>query len=151
MTKPSPSAEAVTAWARLMRVSRQLLEETEHALKAARLPQLAWYDVLHELAEAGERGLRPFELIDRVLLAQYGVSRLLARLEAEGLVEKLPVSDDGRGQTVRITQSGRDMRRRIWAVYGASITELIGDRLSPGELKILATLLGQLRRPPTGD
>ncbi|MBZ9765800.1 MarR family winged helix-turn-helix transcriptional regulator [Mesorhizobium sp. CA6] len=151
MTKRSPSPEAVTAWARLMRVSRQLVEKTEDALKAGGLPPLGWYDVLHELAEAGENGLRPFELIDRVLLAQYGVSRLLARLEVDGLVEKLPVSDDGRGQTVRITQSGRNMRRRIWAVYGASIAELMGDRLSAQDLKTLASLLGQLRDPPTSD
>ena len=150
MTKKSPSPEAVTAWARLMRVSRQMVERTEDALKANGLPPLAWYDVLHELAEAGEGGLRPFELIDRVLLAQYGVSRLLARLEAEGLVEKLPVSDDGRGQTVRITPDGRDMRRHIWAVYGASIAELMGDRLSAEELKALAALLARLRHPPVG-
>lgn len=150
MTKRSPSPEAVTAWARLVRVSRQLVERTEDALKAGGLPPLAWYDVLHELAEAGEGGLRPFELIDRILLAQYGVSRLLARLEAEGLVEKLPASDDGRGQNVRITASGRDMRRRIWAVYGASIAELMGDRLSVQDLKSLATLLAQLRHPPAG-
>jgi len=151
MTKKSPSPEAITAWARLVRVSRQLVERTEDALKAKGLPPLAWYDVLHELAEAGEGGLRPFELIDRVLLAQYGVSRLLARLEADGLVEKLPVSDDGRGQTVRITASGREMRRRIWAVYGASIAELMGDRLPAQELKTLASLLGRLRDPPTSD
>jgi len=134
-----------------MRVSRQLVDRTEEALKADGLPPLAWYDVLHELAEAGKGGLRPFELIDRVLLAQYGVSRLLARLEADGLVEKLPVSDDGRGQTVRITPSGRDMRRRIWTVYGASITELMDNRLSAEELKALATLLGRLRHPPIGN
>ncbi|UCI23194.1 MarR family winged helix-turn-helix transcriptional regulator [Mesorhizobium sp. B2-8-5] len=151
MTKTSPSPEAVIAWARLMRVSRQLVERTEGALKAGGLPPLAWYDVLHELAEAGEGGLRPFELIDRVLLAQYGVSRLLSRLEADGLVEKLPVSDDGRGQTVRITPSGRDMRRRIWTVYGASIAELMGDRLSIKELEMLAGLLGRLRDPPVAD
>ncbi|WP_292089103.1 MarR family winged helix-turn-helix transcriptional regulator, partial [Mesorhizobium sp.] len=114
-------------------------------------PPLAWYDVLHELAEAGEGGLRPFELIDRVLLAQYSVSRLLARLEADGLLEKLPVSDDGRGQTVRITPSGREMRRRIWAVYGASIAELMGDKLSAKELETLAALLGRLREPLAGD
>ncbi|WP_027169031.1 MarR family winged helix-turn-helix transcriptional regulator [Mesorhizobium sp. WSM3224] len=149
MTKTSP--EAVTAWARLMRVSRQLVERTEDALKANGLPSLAWYDVLHELAEAGEGGLRPFELIDRVLLAQYSVSRLLARLEADGLIEKLPVSDDGRGQTVRITPGGREMRRRIWAIYGASIAELMGDRLSAQELKTLAGLLGRLRAPPAND
>ncbi|MBZ9812842.1 MarR family winged helix-turn-helix transcriptional regulator [Mesorhizobium sp. CA7] len=151
MTTKSPSPEAVTAWARLMRVSRQLVEKTEDALKASELPPLGWYDVLHELAEAGEGGLRPFELIDRVLLAQYGVSRLLARLEADGLVEKLPVFDDGRGQTVRITPSGREMRRRIWAVYGASIAELMGDRLSAKELEMLAGLLGRLRDPPVTD
>lgn len=148
MTKKSPSPEAITAWGRLMRVSRQLVERTEDALKANGLPPLAWYDVLHELAEAGEGGLRPFELVDRMLLAQYGVSRLLARLEADGLVEKLPVSDDGRGQTVRITASGREMRRRVWAIYGASITELMGDRLSVKELEMLARLLGRLRDPP---
>lgn len=151
MTKKSPSPEAITAWGRLMRVSRQMVERTEDALKANSLPPLAWYDVLHELAEAGEGGLRPFELIDRVLLAQYGVSRLLARLEADGLVEKLPVSDDGRGQTVRITASGREMRRRIWAIYGASIAELMGDRLSIKELEMLARLLGRLREPPATD
>src|SRR3569832_991287 len=118
MTKRSPSPEAVAAWARLMRVSRQLVDRTEEALKADGLPPLAWYDVLHELAEAGEGGLRPFELIDRVLLAQYGVSRLLARLEADGLVEKLPVSDGGRGRAVRGAPGGRDGRRRGGAGYG---------------------------------
>jgi DNA-binding MarR family transcriptional regulator len=134
-----------------MRVSRQLVDRIEESLKAGGLPPLAWYDVLHELAEAGEDGLRPFELVDRVLLAQYSVSRLLARLEADGLVEKLPVSDDGRGQTVRITPSGRDMRRRIWSVYGASITEQMDSRLSTEELNTLAALLGRLRHPPIGN
>ncbi|MBZ9846643.1 MarR family winged helix-turn-helix transcriptional regulator [Mesorhizobium sp. CA14] len=151
MTKKSPSPEAIAAWARLVRVSRQLVERTEDALKASGLPPLAWYDVLHELAEAGEGGLRPFELIDRVLLAQYSVSRLLARLEVDGLVEKLPVSDDGRGQTVRITAGGREMRRRIWAIYGASIAELMGDRLSAKELEMLGALLGRLRDPPVSE
>ncbi|TIS60563.1 MAG: winged helix-turn-helix transcriptional regulator [Mesorhizobium sp.] len=148
MTKKSPSPDTIKAWGRLMRVSRQLVEKTEDALKANGLPPLAWYDVLHELAEAGEGGLRPFELIDRVLLAQYSVSRLLARLDADGLVEKLPVSDDGRGQTVRITPGGREMRRRLWAVYGKAISELMGDKLSAKELEMLAGLLGRLRDPP---
>ncbi|TGP23252.1 MULTISPECIES: helix-turn-helix domain-containing protein [unclassified Mesorhizobium] len=148
MTKKSPSPEAVKTWGRLMRVSRQLVEKTEDALKAGALPPLAWYDLLHELAEAGEGGLRPFELIDRVLLAQYNVSRLLARLEADGLVEKLPVSDDGRGQTVRITAAGRETRRRIWAVYGKAISELMGDKLSVKDLGLLSGLLGRLRDPP---
>ncbi|WP_095202261.1 MarR family winged helix-turn-helix transcriptional regulator [Mesorhizobium carmichaelinearum] len=149
--KATPSPEAIKAWARLMRVSRQLVESAEDALKASGLPPLAWYDVLHELAEAGEGGLRPFQLIERTLFAQYNISRLLARLEADGLVEKLPVADDGRGQTIRITAKGRETRRRMWAVYGRSIAELVGARLSPEELNTLSALLGRLRHPPAGD
>ncbi|WP_184873431.1 MarR family winged helix-turn-helix transcriptional regulator [Mesorhizobium sangaii] len=149
--KAMPSPEAITAWARLMRVSRQLVESAEDALKAGGLPPLAWYDVLHELAEAGEGGLRPFQLIERTLFAQYNISRLLARLEADGLVEKLPVADDGRGQTIRITARGREMRRQMWAVYGRSITELVGAKLSADELNMVSALLGRLRHPPVVD
>ncbi|WP_027051220.1 MarR family winged helix-turn-helix transcriptional regulator [Mesorhizobium erdmanii] len=149
--KATPSPEAIKAWARLMRVSRQLVESTEDALKKGGLPPLAWYDVLHELAEAGEGGLRPFQLIERTLFAQYNISRLLARLEADGLVEKLPVADDGRGQTIRISTKGRETRRRMWAVYGRSIEELVGAKLSTDELNTVSALLGRLRHPPADD
>ncbi|MBE1709173.1 MULTISPECIES: MarR family winged helix-turn-helix transcriptional regulator [Mesorhizobium] len=149
--KATPSPEAITAWARLMRVSRQLVERAEDTLKESGLPPLAWYDVLHELAEAGEGGLRPFQLIERTLFAQYNISRQLARLEADGLVEKLPVADDGRGQTIRITAKGRETRRRMWAVYGRSIAELVGAKLSADELKMMSALLGRLRDPPVLD
>lgn len=145
--KATPSPAAIKAWARLIRVSRQLTEGAEDALKEGGVPPLAWYDVLHELAEAGEGGLRPFQLIERTLFAQYNISRLLARLEADGLVEKLRVADDGRGQTIRITAKGRETRRKMWAVYGRSIAELVGARLSATELDTLSHLLGQLRRP----
>ncbi|TPL74869.1 MarR family winged helix-turn-helix transcriptional regulator [Mesorhizobium sp. B2-3-15] len=149
--KAKPSPEAIKAWARLMRVSRQLMERAEDALKEGGLPPLAWYDVLHELAEAGEGGLRPFQLIERTLFAQYNISRLLARLEADGLVEKLPVADDGRGQTIRVTPKGRETRRRMWAIYGRSIEELVGAKLSSDELSTVSALLGRLRHPPTAD
>ena len=149
--KATPSPEAIKAWARLMRVSRQLVESAEDALNEGGLPPLAWYDVLHELAEAGEGGLRPFQLIERTLFAQYNISRLLARIEADGLVEKLPVADDGRGQTIRITAKGRETRRRMWAVYGGSIAELVGAKLSADELKMMSALLGRLRDPAVLD
>ncbi|UVK45981.1 MarR family transcriptional regulator [Mesorhizobium sp. AR07] len=149
--KAMPSPAAIKAWARMMRVSRQLMERAEEALKAGGLPPLAWYDVLHELAEASEGGLRPFQLIERTLFAQYNISRLLARLEADGLVEKLPVADDGRGHTIRISAKGRETRRAMWAVYGRSITELVGAKLSADELAMMSALLGRLRHPPVED
>jgi DNA-binding MarR family transcriptional regulator len=147
-SKAAPGSDAVKAWARLLRVSHQLVETVEDELKGARLPPLAWYDVLHELAKAGECGLRPFQLIERMLLQQYNVSRLLARLESEGLIERLPVKDDARGQTVRITKEGREVRRRIWAVYGKSIARLLEARLSGKELLVLSEILGRLHQSP---
>ena len=73
------------------------------------------------------------------------------RNKADGLVEKLPVADDGRGQTIRITANGRDTRRRMWAIYGRSIAELVGARLSADELNMVSALLGRLRYPPASD
>ncbi|MEC9344198.1 MAG: helix-turn-helix domain-containing protein [Pseudomonadota bacterium] len=98
----SPSPETVRAWALLMRVSRQLLESVEASLKKAGLPPLVWYDVLHELAKAGTGGLRQAQLVEKMLLAQYNVSRLLARMEKDELVLRRHAEEDGRGQTITI-------------------------------------------------
>jgi DNA-binding MarR family transcriptional regulator len=143
--KDQPSDAAVGAWAELLRTARRLTEAVEDRLKAADLPPLAWYDALHEVARARPDGLRPYELIGRMLLAQYNVSRLLARLEAEGLVERRQSVDDGRGQVVHITDTGLDLRRRMWAVYGPAIATLAGERLPEAELEALRQLLSRLR------
>ena len=142
--KNEPSADLVEAWVALLGTSQRLLSALEDKLKKAGLPPLVWFDVLIELEHAGAAGLRPFELVDRMLLAQYNVSRLLARLEADGLVERLDCPDDGRGQVVRITKAGRTAQRRIWRVYGPAITELLGTKLTPAEQGRLAKLLAKV-------
>ena len=81
-----PCESAVRAWARLMRAHQAALGHVEGALKAAGLPPLAWYDVLAELERAGDCGQRPFALERDLMLPQYGLSRLLARMEEAGLV-----------------------------------------------------------------
>ena len=68
-----PSQVAVRAWARLTKAQHQALTAVEQALSAAKLPPLAWYDVLLELERAGG-SLRPFELEREMLLAQYNLS-----------------------------------------------------------------------------
>ena len=145
MTSNNPRPEAVRAWALLMRVSRQLLERVEDDLKRAGLPPLVWYDVLHELADSGEVGLRPSQIVESMLLAQYNVSRLLARMEKQGLVARSGVDGDGRGQMVCVTEKGRKLRRDMWEVYGPAIAELVDGRLDHGELASLARLLTNLK------
>ncbi len=138
-----PSEAVVRAWARLIKAQRQALAAIERALSAAKLPPLAWYDVLLELDRAGG-SLRPFEIERAMLLAQYNLSRLIDRLEKAGYVERRAYADDRRGQVVAITPAGKSMRRRMWSVYGPTIQAAVGANLSSKQIDTLATLLGAL-------
>ena len=120
----------------------------ERALKTAGLPPLAWYEVLVELEGAESCGMRPFELERALSLPQYGLSRLVARLEEAGLATRQNCPGDGRGLLVAVTDAGRAMRREMWPVYAAALHEAVGSRLSPAEAEGLADLLGRLIRPP---
>jgi DNA-binding MarR family transcriptional regulator len=139
-----PSKQAVLAWARLLKAERLALARVEAALKHAELPPLAWYDVLLELERAGEAGLRPFELERALLLAQYNLSRLLDRIEHEGLIERAPCPQDGRGHVLRLTARGRSMRNAMWPVYGQAIEAAVGSCLDKTEAGTLSALLARI-------
>ena len=138
-----PSETVVRAWARLTKAQRRALASIEQALSAAKLPPLAWYDVLLELERAGG-SLRPFELEREMLLAQYNLSRLIDRMEEAGYVGRRALKEDRRGQVIVITSAGKTLRRRMWSVYGPAIQAAIGDHLSPKQVDALSALLGAL-------
>ena len=143
----NPSDAAVKAWTRLVRARETVLGAIERDLKAADCPPLAWYDVLLELVRAPQGRLRPFEIEKATLLAQYNLSRLLDRLEREGLVTRAPCDDDGRGQWAIVTDKGRAAQARTWKVYAKSIQRHVGDRLDDKAAATLAGLLGRLVPP----
>lgn len=134
----------VAVWTLLNRAATAARDGIEAALSSAGLPPLAWYDVLWEIEKAGAGGVRPFEVQDRLLLPQYGLSRLIARLEAAGLVIRAPSPADGRGQVVTLTDEGRRLRAAMWPVYSAALARHIGARLSADEAERLAALLAGL-------
>jgi DNA-binding MarR family transcriptional regulator len=139
-----PSEAVVDAWIALMGAQQTTLLKIERAFRDAKLPPHAWYDVLWELDRASEAGLRPFEIERQMLIAQSNISRLIDRLEEQGYVERRRCEEDGRGQHVVITAPGREMRRRMWPVYGRAIREAVGQRVSEREATSLAGLLTKL-------
>jgi DNA-binding MarR family transcriptional regulator len=145
-----PCQSAVRAWTRLVRAHQAAMSRVEAALKAADLPPLAWYEALVELDRAGPCGVRPFALEEILQQPQYGLSRLLARLEAAGLVLRATCPGDGRGQIVAITDAGRQMLQRMWPVFAGAVQQAVGERLSPEEADGLAHLLGRLIAAPEG-
>jgi DNA-binding MarR family transcriptional regulator len=139
-----PASTVVRTWARLMKAQRLALANVEQALKEAGLPPLAWYDVLLEIERAGAGGVRPFELERAMLLAQYNLSRLLDRVERDGYIERRACADDGRGQAVHITESGKAVRRKMWPVYSGAIEAAIGRHLGARDVGTLDGILGRL-------
>jgi DNA-binding MarR family transcriptional regulator len=139
-----PSEAVVDAWIALMRAQQTALLKIERAFRDAKLPPLAWYDILWELDRAGEGGLRPFEIERQMLIAQSNISRLIDRLAEQGHVERRPCEEDGRGQHVVITPAGRELRKRMWPVYSRAISQAVGHRVSEREATSLASLLARL-------
>jgi DNA-binding MarR family transcriptional regulator len=145
MSESAPSEAVVRAWARLVKAQHKVLGAVEADLKRAGFPPLSWYDVLLALRRSEGRGLRHLEIEAQLLLAQHNVSRLVDRLEKAGLVERRPVVEDGRGQLVMITRSGRGLLRRMWPAYRTAIERHVGRKLGgEAEAQTLAHLLGQL-------
>ena len=140
------SDAAMRAWARLIRAQRSALYSVERALREAELPPLEWYDVLLELERGGP--LRPRDLQDRLLFAQYNLSRLLDRMESEKLIARERCSEDARCQWVRATAEGKALRKRMWPVYAAAIRHAVGEKLTDGQAERLADLLGKLSGCP---
>ena len=140
--------EAVTdAWVLLIRAGREVAGKIEADLKGAGFPNLSWYDVLLSLKKAPDGRRTPREIEHELLFEQYNLSRLLDRMEAEGLVKRIPFPGDKRRQLIEITGEGRALQRRMWSVYGPAISRYLGCRFGEGEARQLANLLQKLMGP----
>ncbi|MBP2235938.1 DNA-binding MarR family transcriptional regulator [Sinorhizobium kostiense] len=140
----APAPAITQAWIGLMRAQQRVLAAIEKDFKSAGLPPLGWYDVLWELVKADGGRLRPFEIEARTLLTQYNLSRLIDRLEREGLVRREAFDADGRGRWIVVTEEGRAVRERMWRTYARSIERHVGGKLSEAEARDLAALLSRL-------
>ncbi|SDD32929.1 DNA-binding transcriptional regulator, MarR family [Kordiimonas lacus] len=140
-----PSKQAQKAWISMMRASRSLLADIDQQLKRQGLPPLEWYDILWELERAGADTLRPQDLEQRTLLAQYQMSRVLGRMEAAGLITLAKMEQDKRGRTVTITAEGSRVRATMWECYGTFLRTRFDGALEPAQLSSLSDLMAQLR------
>ncbi|MBO0922841.1 MarR family transcriptional regulator [Cellulomonas sp. zg-ZUI222] len=103
------------------------------------------YDVLHTLSRAPGHALRLRELARSSLLTQPSLSRLVDRLESEGLVRREPVAGDRRGTAVHLTDAGLALQREIGRRHARSIDALVGGALDTEELATLERLCTRLR------
>ena len=122
---------------------RACCRSSRRALRAL-LPPLAWYDVLLELWLEPRGRLRQGDFEHKMLFPQYGISRLVDRLEREKLVRRERCEDDGRAYWVAITDKGLALRERMWPLYAAAIQRCLGEKLSDQEAARIAEGLRKL-------
>lgn len=139
------------AWRGFLRAHAEVTRALKRDLERAGLIQLPDYGVLLELSRGPAQGRRPIELAGLTSLTKSGLTRLLDRLEASGLVERRACASDQRGNLIALTPRGRHVFRRAAPMHLRGIAEYFKDRLDDHELAVLATafekLIAQERRP----
>ncbi|WP_274555254.1 MarR family transcriptional regulator [Streptomyces spiramyceticus] len=98
----------------------------QHGLGASDFEVL---DVLAEgTAEDGSGAYRVQELASRVHLSQSALSRLIGRLEKDGLVHRGMCSEDRRGVRVVLTDAGRARHAEVKPLQRAVLARMLADR-----------------------
>ncbi|MHC3467926.1 MarR family winged helix-turn-helix transcriptional regulator [Streptomyces sp. 7R007] len=67
------------------------------------------------------------EISERVHLSQSALSRLIARLEKDGLVERAMCPEDRRGVRVALTPKGRTLHGEVLPVQRAVLTRMLSS------------------------
>jgi DNA-binding MarR family transcriptional regulator len=98
--------EQLAAWRGLLRVHAALVKALDAELVGEHDLPLSSYEVLITLQASPGNRCRMAELADRVLLSRSGMTRLVDRLEREGLLVRDTCSSDGRGCFAVLTEAG---------------------------------------------
>jgi DNA-binding MarR family transcriptional regulator len=114
-------------------VTRRLDEE----LRAEHDLSLAEYDTLLAIAWAPDRRIRMRHLADSIFLSKSGVTRLIDRLVADGLVERSACLSDARGAEAVLTDAGLERLRAASQTHLRGIDAHFLDALEPDALAVI--------------
>lgn len=134
----------ITRFGRFVEAFAFLRGRLEDELQEATGLPLLWYGVLLHVARSPE-GVRPMsELVNATAFTSGGVTRLVDRMEAAGLVERRPCLSDRRVQWIGLTPHGEEMLERATEVHLRGIQEHLIDPLTPEELDQMERILLKL-------
>ena len=147
MTPQQLKAQALPstdAFGRLLEAYAALTRELSASLVARHGLTINDYGALLLLSRAGEEGMRRIDLANRLQLSPSGITRLLDRLEDQGLVGKGECASDARVSYAILTDAGLEKLREAAPGHIEDIESKLGAVLSEDEMKTLGDLLGRL-------
>jgi DNA-binding MarR family transcriptional regulator len=144
-TAPDPT-EPLPSWSALVNVYQSVLHDVVAALDASAQMDSGVFSALAYLERVRPHRMPMSELQQRMhpRYSQPGFSRLVQRMESDGLVERRPDPADRRASTVVLTGLGRSQFRNANKVYVDTLRASFGRHLGNDEHRQLATLLARV-------
>jgi DNA-binding MarR family transcriptional regulator len=147
-TDPLPS------WSALVTVYQSVLHDVVAELDQHIGMDSGVFSALAYLERADPPHRLPMSELQRAMHPRYsqpGFSRLVQRMEADGLVERHADPDDRRATNIVTTRTGRKQFREANVVYVAALQESFGHHLRDDEHERLATLLTRVTAHRAGE
>jgi DNA-binding MarR family transcriptional regulator len=138
-----PTRRELTTWRAFLEASTVVIDVLDQEMDAERGLPLRWYDVLIRLEEGD--GVRMNELADRILFSKSGLTRMVDRMEQEGLVRRERPPEDRRVIRVFLTDEGRERMRSAREVHHQGIQRHFLSHLDGEDLDALAAALSKLQ------
>ena len=136
--------EELAAWRGMLRAHAELVRELDAELAREHDMPLSSYEVLLFLNDSSEGRMRMSELADSVLLSRSGLTRLVDRLEREGLLRRERCESDARGFFAEITPEGRRAFAIARRTHLDGVRRLFLSRFSRDELRTLGGMWQKL-------
>lgn len=128
----------LAAWRGMLRVHATLVKALDAELDATHGLPLSSYEVLILLRTAPGRRLRMAELADQTLLSRSGMTRLVDRLERDGLLRRDTCSSDARGCFAVLTEQGAELLAKARETHLAGVRKRFIGLLGEKQLACLA-------------
>ena len=129
--------EELGAWRGMLRAHAALTRSLDAELTREHDLPLSSYEVLLFLNDSEDGRMRMSELADSVLLSRSGLTRLVDRLERQGLLRRERCTSDARGLFAEITDEGRGLFAEARKTHLDGVRRLFLDHFSRDELRTL--------------
>ncbi len=129
--------QELRAWRGLLRTFAKLTKALDAELEAAHGLPLNSYEVLMYLADSEGARMRMHDLANSILLSRSGLTRLVDRLERDGLLSRQSCPSDARGAFACLTPKGRTTLDAARATHLAGVRAMFLDRFTPEEQELL--------------
>ena len=136
MTTVAPPQQ-LEAWVSFLRAHAAITRELSAQLQREHGLTLNDYEVLLHLSHADGRRMRMCEVAESVLLSRSGLTRLVDRLERDGLVERASCADDARGAYAQLTDAGLVKLREAQSTHLDGVRQHFLTQFTQDELDLL--------------